>query len=598
MSKVKKVFNNTREFASASVNKISAVASGTASALQYTVLFLAFVLYLADIFMGNAFDRSPGMMLWWLFAYMLVGILMFAAYQSQVERSHLLRECIRLSLLSWGIPVAIVYLQGGVLDGLPWVFAGALGNYLGVWAMILLVYWFGWPREVMTVAGSGEGFFSKLATFVNGVVIFVILAALLIAVFGALDQGGQLEQAGISNYSYEQVSVGDIWSDAVGFFSRLAQATTAGVTGRVNDTTGLFGTQLAQATEAEYKGTVERHQGQPLGVFVRNQQPIKQSFNFIQQEDGENIVGDDETVVWFGDLHARTFADELPVSLSCGFIPSVDRENIANGTVSPSDIRVYYTGEFTELFPFECRIPMQDIHDVTERGSRLGGSFMTFADFEFQTWGYATLTFMDRNVITAFRREGRDPARELGVDSFVQARYTPGPVSLGMMDRQQLPLGIDTQDPSSTFIPAFGVTLRNIWDGRGEVRRINKLVFQVPEPLMLDVNACSGNTDDQGRTITPTVRSPGSSVVLFTTTDSASEVPQGYIWYEFEGIDFSSDERLRTVRCPMMVADDRYGELIGPDLSVNEFTLVALADYEYRSQTPAPVSLRVERRVS
>jgi hypothetical protein len=203
---------------------------------------------------------------------------------------------------------------------------------------------------------------------------------------------------------------------------------------------------------------------------------------------------------------------------------------------------------------------------------------------------------MDRSVITSYRREGKDPARELGVDSYVRARYTPGPVSLGMLDRQQLPIGVNTQNPDSTFIPAFGVTLENLWSGRGEVTHINTLVFQVPEPLMLLTDECSGYVDDTGRNRPVDIRNAGSSGnLVFSTEGVDSEVPPGYTWYEFTDINFSEDERLRTIRCPMTVVDDRYDELMAPDLSVQEFTLVALADYQYRSQTPVSVSLRKER---
>jgi hypothetical protein len=562
---------------------ISSAAGKISSGAESAILFLGLFVFLADIFVGNAFDRSSGQMVIWLILYLFVAVIVYATYSKRVDQTDLLRECFMRSLISWGIPVVIVLVSTQVLPRIPSVYAAVLGNYLGVWAMILLVYTFGWPRLIMNSVAQGNGAFATIARWLNNLTFIAIMLFIILALFGALNAGGLMDRAGVNSVEYEQVSVGKIFTDAFGFFGNVATTSWGFATGKINDTSSLFNNQLDDATQASYTGTVERQQGQLLGVRIKDSQGLQPVYTFLEV-DKEIKLDADKQAVWFGTVEARTFAENLEIDLRCEYMSS-NGSTIDSVPARPQELTVYYTGEFADTYPFECAMPMDSLLKATNQMKDRSGRFMTVSEFDFQTWGYATMSFMDRDVITAMRQQGKNPATELGIDRYIQAKYTPGPVSLGMLENQQLPIGVTPGDPERTFIPAFGVTIRNVWVGRGDVQHLDQLVLQVPEPLILETDSCTGNVDSKGNTVTPVIR-----------TDSfVGEVPQGYTWYEFNDLAFSKDQQLKTVRCPLRVNGDNYADLLGPDLSAKQFTLVALANYTYESQTPVPIRLGVER---
>lgn len=567
-----------------SYDTIYEAGSYVASGANISVLLFVLAIFLADIFVPPAFNRSTGSSLAFLLLYSLAGIFVYVKYKSEVDVVDLRKEVILRTLLSWGTPILIILVGTRVVPIIPNAYAAAITNYTGVWAMILLTYNFGWPRLIMSIVGEGKGFFASFARILNNVATFVIIFFFAAALFGGLQYGGVLDSLGVDSYDYETVSVGQITTQAGLFFVNLGNNTWNLATGRVNDTSSLFSNQFEQATARQYTGTVENQQGKMLGVRIQRQEALKPVFEFEQLEDGSvNVL--DSQVIWFGEVEARTFADEFPVELSCVYADTRG-EVIYQEPARPQELMVFFTGDAADIYPFECVMDMQSIKENTNEGTDLRGRFATVADFDFQTWGYATLSFIDRDILTELRRQGRNPARELNVDSPIVARYTPGPVSLGMFDRQQLPIGVTPQDPERTILPAFGVTLRNSWSGRGQVEELHRLVMQVPRPLMLDVNSCTGNVDAAGDPVYPEILS------------GLAEIPADYRWYEFTNLHFDEQQQLRTVRCPLAVEQNDYSLLIEQDLSAKQFTLVAQADYTYRSETVAPARLSLVRYMS
>ncbi|MFT4250543.1 MAG: hypothetical protein ACMXYD_04225 [Candidatus Woesearchaeota archaeon] len=569
---------------------IDAVKHGAYNAGIYSVIFAGLVLFFADfLFFGPPFNRLGSAAYLWFFLYAIYAVLVFLVFYSKVDPVNLRKVCIEKTIISWGVPFVLSFLIP-IVDQSSYVVLGALGEYIAThWFPALIIFFFGWPNLWFKELGEGKGFVAGFFRTARLVLALFVFFYLLIAVMGAAETIFGFQQAEANQYAYQEVSVGEVFSQAGGFVKRVWGDGVGLATGAFNGTSSLFGDRLDEATARHYTGTVEQQQGQQLGVSVREQRSIRPTFYFGQDESREVFVQNaDQSALWFGVVEARTFAEDMPIELSCVYeVPARRGEQVISvpGVARPSSLRVTYTGgTFADRYPFDCTVSLQDILDQTSDQNRLSGQFFTRTTFDFQTWGYSTISFMDRDVITALRRENRNPAHELGIDPVVQAKFTPGPISLGMMDRQQLPLAVSVDDPASSFIPAFGVTLSNSWHTLGEVKQLHQLVLQVPDPLLLDVSSCRGNVDRDGNSIAPASQS-----------GFLDGVPDGYTAYVFSGIAFSPEDQLRTIRCDLSVRNDDVSLLLGPDLSPQQFTLVALAEYTYETSTPAPVSLGVER---
>lgn len=534
--------------------------------------------FLADAFFGG-FNRTGNYLYIYGIAYSVVGFLTFMSLRGSADTAWLRRHCALLTGVSWLLPL-FLSLAAGFLSENAFAAAGfftadLLAKLMSPYMPLIFVYLVGWPKFLFEHAAAAGGGLGKFANIVHTIAIFLIFLAVLLPFMSALQQSELARQAGVSGYQFDKVSFGDMIGDAWGLLGKTTDSVWQGVTGQVNDS-------FAAATVRPYTGTVERQQGRLLGVNVKDVRASKPVYNFLQ-EDGELRVDADSQALWFGTVEARTFAEDMNVSLAClyEYSPRGSREQEQVVVPArPEDISVSFTGDFVDSYPFDCAVPLQGILDAAGEQA-LYGQFFTTADFSFQTWGYSTVTFMDRSVITELRREGKDPARQLGLNSYVQAKYTPGPVSLGMLDKQPLPFGVDLQEPERNNLPPFGVTLQNTWYGRGEVTQLHELILQVPEPLVLDTTSCSGYEGQVQERLSGFLQD--------------GEVPEGYRWYVFEEVVFEEDQQLKTIRCPLRVQGDSWERLLGADLSARQFTLVARAKYDYMSKTPVPVRLGAER---
>ncbi len=534
---------------------------------------LGLTVFFYDILSG--FPRS-GMYLGYFFgAYAFVGVVTYVFLRQSEDTSWLWKHCAILTGISWLLPLFMSLAAGFLSENLynlgGFFLSDLLAKLMSPYAPMIMVYIAGWPHYLFDEAVKAGGGLGKVAGFVNGLVIFLIFLAVLLPFVSALQSSEAAQAAGISGYQFEQVGFREMLTDARDLVMDAGRGAVSGVVGGVNET-------FSGATQRAYTGQVESQQGRPLGVYVRSTEPTKNRFYVHRDEEGVLSL-EDPSVVWWGDLEASTFADEMDVSINCAYpYRSEGDEKMIMEPARPNEVAVAYTGEFVDSFPFDCTFPLERVLEVTD-SQVPQGQFYTVTNFSFETWGYSTLTFMDAAVMDELRREGTNPARAIGIDRMVRSMYTPGPVSLGMLERQPLPMRVDLQNPDRNFLPAFGVTLQNAWHG-GEVDRVHELILQLPEQLLLDTDACTG---DSG----PVEHRTRGAIV------SDDEVPEGFRWYVFSEFSFSDDQQLKTVRCPLRVQGDDWSSLLGADLSPQQFTLVARASYDYSASTRVPVSIGV-----
>lgn len=544
----------------------------------WLTVILSFVIFAFDVWLN--FARTGSYLTQFGLLYFFLGFLIWYQLRSAgVDGTHAFWAVARRWFFAFLAPFLLVAYDQSILLRYESLFGqGAFTIFMALltskYLPLLLLFWGGFAHWSLDQAARSGGRGSGFASGVNIVLVLAVLLSILLPIFESLEASGRFEQSG----TYEVPGFGDMFKDIVGVFKRTWDTAVQGASTRVNGS-------IAAVTQPYYTGQVERQQGLPLGVFIREQRAILPVFTYDRLNDTILPPGD-RAVTWFGEVQARTFSAEFPVELSCLYeVSDVEFSFPAR----PDRFAVHYTGDYAEEFPFSCEIPMADLPHADARN--LTGRFSARANFSFSTWGYTTLTFMDRDFMTALRRDNVEPARYLGIDPRPVARYTPGPVGLGMETVPQ-PLGISTNPDRSSqtnFLPSFGVTLSNAWSSQGEITHLHALVLQVPQPLELDTQKCSGLTG--GRQ--PRVLMEGESYDATNQFGEIEQVDDDYVWYLFEDIDLG-EASYKTIQCPLIVRD--WSALLGPDLTPRQYTLVARAAYDYMTEANAPVRVGLEQR--
>jgi hypothetical protein len=115
------------------------------------------------------------------------------------------------------------------------------------------------------------------------------------------------------------------------------------------------------------------------------------------------------------------------------------------------------------------------------------------ASFIFVTRSYLPVYFVDRNLKIEYARQKKDILAEEGItDKSPIAKYTPGPVGIGIKTFETLPLAVAS---SSAIIPTgaaigdsqgtgFGITLENLWL-QGTILDVKDLEIRVPDSLKI-----------------------------------------------------------------------------------------------------------------
>ncbi len=235
-----------------------------------------------------------------------------------------------------------------------------------------------------------------------------------------------------------------------------------------------FINRMNYATGDMYTGTVDENQYETLGVFLKNLKP----------SDPEFYVGD--TVTVWALLEAKTLEDGLSINVSCyhgkknedGSFPADHR-----GETYP------YSGELPTIYDEEsldidCRFPNSAAGTMNEGSNKV----TVQADFHFETMAYQKAYFMNQDTLRSMQRQGLDPLDEYGIeDKEPVARYTNGPVKIGMSSGEQQPIGISSLDPTN---PRLGITIMSNDAWEGKIKELKELLVMVPDTMSLDTGFC------------------------------------------------------------------------------------------------------------
>jgi hypothetical protein len=218
--------------------------------------------------------------------------------------------------------------------------------------------------------------------------------------------------------------------------------------------------QLEYATGGYYKGRVEENKdpNNLLGVYLENIEAADKSFY------------ENEGVVIWGDLRARTLNKEIYVFMSC-------KSGDSNGKIIPEALankdKGYKIDKFEQI-GFECRFDGGQLKTGTN-------SVKIQAEFSFETLAFLKTYFMDVERMRSLRRENIDPLSQYGItDKKPSAVFTNGPVKLGM-GTVDPPVGLGAGSTAYSYV---GLTVERQWPGK--IKNITGLGVQVPNVLQLE----------------------------------------------------------------------------------------------------------------
>jgi hypothetical protein len=500
----------------------------------------------------------------WLAFYLCLGIVAALFVWNDPNDPFPLKRLVKfllLALAAYLLPLLIT--QADKLLGLP----REVAAMTMIMTPLLVIYAFIDPGDVVTRWLSGL-YFLALSLWLLFGVVFPLMAQ------------------NAPQYSDVLLSPGEMRSAIVLAFSKTREP-LADIPKAITETRNDLAGKSRNVTQEVFRGQVDQTQGVPLGITLIEAKPLLQRFSF---EGGDDIIAT-------ASIRSRTADDSVyAVSNKCyllitdtsSFSSSFRGKHVRiDGTVSPEKFEIGYTGEQYDQRLIECVVPHDAIKKERERlgkeatGTRNPLTGTVYAQlvfnttFDFSTSGYMTYAFMDKDLFSSLRADGKEPAREIGLPSNrQQARYTPGPVMIGMpADTIPYPVDSASQNPS---LPSFGVTFGNAFAGRGGIQSFGETVLYVPRQLRV---------------------SPTCTPKEFTTVQNTVSDPRfgtDYTRYDIKGLKRQNQNNgyatdgYTTLRCPLSTASG--GDLLGPS-GAGIYTLFLTTRYTYAIDTSTPLSL-------
>ncbi len=351
----------------------------------------------------------------------------------------------------------------------------------------------------------------------------------------------------------------------------------------VNETVKGKGKELAPEL---FVGQVDKNQGPPLGVYHANGKALLDKFRVD--------LGD--SVSTTTELRTRTLSEtESYIDTKCTFQTQdlssfrTKRMLTSPGEVTPRFTVLTYSGEVQDVSTVECTVKNSELIKNGYPSSTITGDITMNSTFNFSTSGYVTYAFMDRTLFESLRQSNKNPATEMGLPGGRQiAKYTPGPVSIGM-PAESLPIPYD--DIRAPSIPPLGLTFSSTQTNRGGIQKFNSVEVFVPRQFEIDKDKCSpaGEVD-------PVTKVSTGVKVDETTTDVMGPAYQGYSITNILN-DNRDYGQFITIRCAMRIRDGMKNNVLGPT-GTSIYTILVQANYTFSVDSKVPVTLMVKPKPS
>jgi hypothetical protein len=375
--------------------------------------------------------------------------------------------------------------------------------------------------------------------------LIAIVIALAVIVLGSVTFPDTFAARGVSLGQPLQ----RVWTDIGDSWARIKERVVSG---------GLFSwTQWKQKLNTTfnpyaqfYAGQVEENKQEPTGVYITKLDSLYPM----------TYVGTAPVIM--GRVEAKTF---LPHAVQ--LTPSCRLERPGHnfyGTPDPDPAKGGNELELNYMLVRDvtCTFPIAENMTAGTYSGVLGISF------PYETWAYVTETFVSRDLIESYLKQGRDINRELDIDKATAAIYTNGPVGVGVSTTDQ-PIDIDLNSRTGRYIQQrFGFTIENRWT-QGKVEG-GSAAADVIIPQPFELRECS------------------------PTAPASTEQVNGTTVYHFNrGGGIQLDPRLdySTVTCQLVLPSKEAAQQVLNFGEKTPVTFVVIAKYEYTIEKKVPVKI-------
>jgi len=218
-------------------------------------------------------------------------------------------------------------------------------------------------------------------------------------------------------------------------------------------------------------GKVEENQYEPLGVYLERIQSAEPRFY------------DDEDVIIWGSVKARTLDDPINIKVGC-YVKDINDKKKKNQAdeVDPNKTFSVFSLEDQD---FACRFNFCKLKKDNDCVMRQGSNFITaYADFNFETLGYLKVYFINRERRRAMVREGLDVFDEFDIrDKNPTPVFTNGPAEIGMETNSPL---ISVSDEYLAH-PRLSLTVQNRKEWKGTIKKLKELILFFPKGVELEI---------------------------------------------------------------------------------------------------------------
>ena len=364
-----------------------------------------------------------------------------------------------------------------------------------------------------------------------------LLFVLFIASVGSMARGGS-DVLGIYGSGFQA-------EDAISGAAKIVSAPFRAIGDLIRGVGDRYDTLMNESLGTYYVGHVEENR-ERTGVFIRRFEEIGNYF-------------EGQRVDLLATIETRSFLDNINLTPRCYTQDPRNQSRIINGTVNPEKVLNVYRDDYRVVScTFEQDKLAQGRYDVTFE-----------LDFNFETWSYVTLTFMDRDYVLSQMMSKEQILSKYNINPRIRAIYTSGPVALGMHDAMEMPITLTTEHDN--IIP-LGLTIdaRPEFGMRGEILNIETFEIRAPREFVVEERNC---VIPQGARLTTTIDNrTGYNIHKF----NVSNTPGTYT----------------TVSCTSVIPPDNVMQLLGAQAGKREVTIAGSTKYDYRLIRRASILVR------
>jgi len=296
-------------------------------------------------------------------------------------------------------------------------------------------------------------------------------------------------------------------------------------------------------------GTVTKLYNDTLGQYYTGQVEQNKEITgvFITEFESKDTQYENQQINIYGLITARSFVDQIKLNTSCIAQNTKNSTDIILGQTDPHEVTIYQQDQQGVICTFPSGLPAGDY------------KINLTAGFNFETWAYATYTFMDRDFVNSIRQGGENVNDKFNIDQKTRTIYTNGPIMLGLNENLLMPISLTTNISETNRIPV-GMTIDNKQSAsttKGTIKNVNKFQLRIPKLFYLD--KCTKEAS------TPEIDTNSQDYYVYTFTNMNPSLSQSYM----------------SVSCNLGITPSNAAQLLGLTGGKAIVSIIGTAKYDY-----------------